>query len=98
MITIDINNQQRKPLLGGALINSTEILNTVDKKIEALKEELGSGIPSVDAPVITELTGQETFTIKDSEGNYRTVSINQIATSSEDVCVDFSKQFNFDFN
>lgn len=91
MITIDINRPQRNPLYGGSSVNATEILNTVDKKIEALKEELGSGIPSVDAPIITELTGQETFTIKDSEGNYRTVAINQIATSSEDVCVDFSK-------
>lgn len=97
MISIDINKPQRNPLYGGSSVNATEILSAVDKKIEKLKEDLGSNIPSPDAPEISEITGNETFVITDTDGNYRTIALKQIS-SSQETLGDFSKQFNFDFN
>lgn len=80
MITIDLNRPQSNPLHNGSPVSAAAILNVVDEKIEKLKEDLGSNTPSTDAPEILEITGNETFIITDTDGNYRTIALKQISS------------------
>lgn len=93
MINIHVHDSSI-PKIGGS-INTEEVLNKVDKKLDEFKESIGL----MDAPLISELTGSEKVMIKDSNDQIGMIFLHQIVSEdSKQTHIDFNDDFNFDFN
>lgn len=93
MISIHVHDSSSPKICGS--LNTEEVLNKVDEKLDEFKESVGL----TDAPLVSELTGTEKIMIKDSTNKVGMIFLHQIISEdSRKTHTDFNDDFNFDFD